>query len=177
MAVTGSGEGAGVPGGDAATGVRLRPGTAADLDPVNRIIERAVMTWDLPERVKRLSLPVYRYDAADLDVLALVVAEDADGAIAGLAAWAPAAAQETPGGRPGLLLHGLYVDPDRQGHGVGGRLLAAAEGAASDQGLQGVLVKAQPGAEDFFVGRGFRELAVRDPARDYPHRFWKPLAP
>lgn len=35
----------------------LRPATADDLEAVNRVIENAVMTWDLPDRVKRLASP------------------------------------------------------------------------------------------------------------------------
>jgi hypothetical protein len=48
----------------------LRRASANDLDAVNRVIETAVMGWVLPERVKRLSLPGYRYAAHDLENLA-----------------------------------------------------------------------------------------------------------
>ena len=40
--------------------IRIRPVDETDLDALNRVIGAAVMTWALPERVKRLSLPVYR---------------------------------------------------------------------------------------------------------------------
>jgi GNAT superfamily N-acetyltransferase len=156
--------------------VGLRAGTRRDLDAVNAVVERAVMTWDLPERVKRLSMATYRYTEQDLEQLQLVLAESADDRVLGVAAWEGAEPKDTPAGCRGLLLHGIYVDPAVHRGGVGTRLLAAAEAAARAQARDGVLVKAQRGAEGFFVARGFRKLAVQDPARDYPHRLWKPVS-
>ena len=74
--------------------ISLRPATLDDLPAINRVIEAAVMTWDLPERVKRLSLPSYRYDAFDFDHLQMVVAEDATGQPVGLASWEAADPRE-----------------------------------------------------------------------------------
>jgi GNAT superfamily N-acetyltransferase len=157
----------------AMTAVMLRPATSADLDAVNAVIERAIMTWNLPERVKRLTLSSYRYNAHDLEHLHMVVAEDAGHAVLGVSAWEPASARDLPVGKTGLLLHGLYVDPDHQRQGVGSLLLAAAVRAASEQGFDGLLVKAQHAAENFFLARGLEALTVTDAERDYPHRFWK----
>jgi predicted N-acetyltransferase YhbS len=155
---------------------RLRAATPADRDAINAVIERAVMTWQLPERVKRLTLPSYRYQPHDLEHLQIVVAEDADRAVLGVAAWEPASPRDLPAGKTGLLLHGLYVDPDRQRGGVGSRLLDAAMSAAREQGFDGLLVKAQPAAADFFLSQGLQRLPVVNPERDYPHRFWKAAA-
>ena len=150
----------------------LRPATQADLSAVNSIIARAVHGWKLPDRVKRLVLPSYYYNELDMQHLHIEVADDGVAGIAGVAAWEAAAARDSPQGLRGLLLHGLYVDPDQQGQGVGKRLLNAAAVAAREQGCDGLLVKAQPDAEDFFRSRGLRQLAVLDEARDYPGRFW-----
>jgi GNAT superfamily N-acetyltransferase len=144
-----------------------------DLDEINAVIERAVRTWQLPERVKRLTLPSYRYSQHDLDHLHLVLAEDAGRAVLGVAAWEPADTGDAPAGRSALLLHGLYVDPDRQRRGTGSRLLDAALAAATDQGFDGLLVKARPEAEGFFLARGLERLPIAEPEREYPHRFWK----
>ena len=95
----------------------------------------------------------------------------------GVAAWEPADPADVPPGFRALLLHGLYVRAAQHRRGIGSRLLAAAERAAEQGGFDGLLVKAQPEAEGFFAARGLHRLAVLDPARDYPHRFWKPLPP
>jgi GNAT superfamily N-acetyltransferase len=153
--------------------VLLRPGTRADLAAVNRVIEAAVMGWDLPERVKRLSLPTYRYGAQDLDHLDLTVAVDGGGAVAAVAAAEPADAADAPVGCRALLVHGLYVRPDRQGTGVGRLLVRFLEGNAEETGWHGLLVKAHASAAGFFEAMGFEPLPVRDPGRDYPYRYWK----
>jgi GNAT superfamily N-acetyltransferase len=153
----------------------LRPADASDLGGVNAVIESAIGTWGLPARVKRLCLPVYRYSTHDLDFLDLVVAVAADIGIVGVAAWERADPGDAPVGRNGLLLHGIYVAPDQQRKGIGTHLFRAAETAALARGLDGVLVKAQPGAADFFVDLGLERLPVEDHRRDYPHRFWMPL--
>jgi N-acetylglutamate synthase-like GNAT family acetyltransferase len=157
------------------TAFHLRQAHADDLPAINGIVERAIATWQLPERVKRLSLPSYRYHAHDLVHLHLVVAEDADSALVGAAAWEPAHPRDLPAGQRGLLLHGLYVDPACQHRGVGSQLLDGTAAVARAQGFDGVLVKAQADANGFFEARGLQKLPVEDAARHYPHRFWLPV--
>lgn len=123
--------------------------------------------------VKRLSMPLYRYSEHDLDFLDLVIAEAEGIGIVGVAAWEQAAPGDTPAGHSALLLHGIYVAPDQQRKGVGTQLFEAAEKTASSRGFDGVLVKAQSGAEDFFFALGLERVPVEDHHRDYPHRFWK----
>ena len=60
--------------------------------------------------------------------------------------------------------------------GIGRRLLVAAVEAAREQGYNGLLVKARPEAEGFFIARGLRPLPVTDAERNYPHRFWMDVA-
>ena len=153
----------------------LRPGSQFDLLAVNGLIESAIHTWELPARVKRLCVPLYRYSEHDLDFLDLVVAEAERIGIVGVAAWEQADPGDAPAGHSALLLHGIYVAPDQHRKGVGTRLFEAAEMAASLCGFDGVLVKAQPGAGDFFLALGLERLPVEDCSRDYPHRFWKSL--
>lgn len=150
----------------------LRQATTADLGAVNAVIERAVKTWNLPDRVKRLALPTYLYTEHDLQHLHIVLAEDSAAGVIGVAAWEAAAARDCPKGLRGLLLHGLYVDPDQQRRGIGTRLLSAASNAALKNGYDGLLVKAQADAESFFRSQGLQQLAIEDASRDYPHRFW-----
>ncbi|HWS76690.1 MAG TPA: hypothetical protein VN324_16255, partial [Quisquiliibacterium sp.] len=55
-------------------------------------------------------------------------------------------------------------------------LLQAAAELAVRQGYDGLFVKAQADAVDFFQAHGLARLPVVDPQRDYPHRFWLDLA-
>jgi hypothetical protein len=82
--------------------LELRTAMGVDLDPVNAVIERAVMTWKLPERVKGLAMSSYRYTGYDLKCLHLVVAVDSAFGVVGAAAWEPAAVHECPQGRRGM---------------------------------------------------------------------------
>ena len=154
---------------------RLGPG---DLEQANAVVEAVLMTWDLPARVKRLSLQSYRYHAHDLDHLTLIGAENTAGRIVAVAAREPAKPADSPKGSKALLLHGLYVAPELHRSGVGSRLLDTAVQAARTSGFDGLLVKANRDAQGFFLARGLRPLPVESPDRDYPYRFWMdiPLA-
>jgi len=153
--------------------VALRPARAADLPAVNAVIEAAVATWDLPERVKRLALPSYRYAAHDLDHLTVWVATDPDGRIVGVAAWEPAPPADCPRA-PCLLLHGLYVHPAAQGRGIGRALLERAVAAARGGPFAGLLVRAQPEAAGFFARQGLTRLPADATGPRYAHRYWLP---
>jgi len=148
----------------------------ADLGTVNSVIERAVMTWKLPERVKRLAMPSFCYAGYDVKYLHIVVAEDSAIGIVGVAAWEPAAVHDCPQGCHGLQLHGIYVEPNQQKRGVGARLLSAAGTAARREGYDGLLVKVQADAEGFFGKQGLQKVPLLHPDRDYPRRFWLDLA-
>ena len=150
----------------------LHPANLSDLPQINQVIALAVMQWDLPERVKRLSLPSYQYHEQDLRHLQITLAEYQTGHPIGIAAWEEADQADLPAGKRGLLLHGIYVHPAYQHRGIGSRLLDAARLAASETGLDGVLVKAQAEARGFFLACGMESLAVVDTARDYPYRYW-----
>lgn len=153
--------------------VQLREVRVADLEAVNLLIRRAIDTWDLPDRVKRVSAPLYQYDELDLNFQQLMLAQGDDGAIVGVAAWEPADLLDTPAQEPAMLLHGIYVTPGLHRQGIGARLLKAAEEAVRADSFDALLVKVQAGAELFFVACGFSKLPVTDPRRDYPHRYWK----
>ena len=153
----------------------IRAGGAKDLPGVNGIIEAAIGTWNLPERVKRLALPLYRYTDVDLTHLELSLLEGPGGLMA-VAAWESADARDVPGDGPAKLLHGLYVIPDAHRTGVGSRLLEDGIRSARASGSRGVLVRAQADAEGFFERLGFSRLPVRDESRDYAARFWLSLS-
>jgi len=155
--------------------VTIRPAEKTDLDTINRVIESAVMGWQLPERVKRLSLPSYRYDTLDFEHLEMVVAEDDKQQIIGIASWQQADSKDTPANQSALLLHGIYVEPALQHQGIGQQLFHSAEEAARDHEYQGLLVKAQQDASAFFIAQGMHRLQTEDPSRQYANRFWKDI--
>ncbi|KPJ92959.1 MAG: hypothetical protein AMJ55_08965 [Gammaproteobacteria bacterium SG8_15] len=157
-----------------ATKIALRKANTTDLAAINEIIDAAIMTWDLPERVKRLSLPSYHYTQHDLETLELIVAEKgAQQKIVGVAAWEPANTKDVPQGQRALFLHGIYVAPEQFHQGIGNQLLQAAELTALDRGFAGLLVKAQADAAGFFLAQGMQPLGIENEKRDYPHRYWK----
>ena len=158
-------------------GFELRLATLVDLPALNQVIEAAVMSWQLPERVKRLSLASYRYDETDLQHLEIWVAEDSALGIVGVAGWEAADPLDLPKDWQGVLLHGLYVMPEQHGRGWGRRLLALAESTVAQGGYDGVLVKAQAEAVGFFERQGYEYLPVEDGARHYAQRMWKRVSP
>jgi predicted N-acetyltransferase YhbS len=153
--------------------IHIRPATKADLDPVNQLIKDAVMTWNLPERVKRLSISSYYYSDLDLKHLEIRVAEDDNQHIVGVIAWEEADSKDTPAGKSALLLHGIYVDPKSQQQGIGRQLFRAAEQNSQQHKYDGLLVKAQEDANAFFLSQGMTLLPVEDTSRHYANRFWK----
>ena len=76
----------------------------------------------------------------------------------------------------GLLLHGIYVQPDQQRRGIGSRLFNEVVNTARSLQLDGVLVKAQNDAVKFFIAQGMQKLEVENLQRDYENRYWKPLS-
>jgi GNAT superfamily N-acetyltransferase len=155
--------------------VLLRPAQPAELDAINAVVERAVMSWSVPERVKRLALPSYRYSRHDLEVFAFIVAGIPRLGAVGIAALEPADRRDIPRGVTGIYLHGLYVDPELHRRGIGTRLFAAALDHARKQGADGLLVKAQRQAEAFFRLRKMQPLERDEDAPSYPRRYWLPI--
>jgi N-acetylglutamate synthase-like GNAT family acetyltransferase len=155
--------------------IKLRGADPSDLHSINSLIAAAIGTWRLADRVKRISLPLYRYHAHDLQDMQIVVAHCGDGEILGSAALEQAYTSNMFDGLPTSLLHGIYVAPNLHRNGVGSRLLEKIETLARYQGIEALLVKARPEAISFFSARGFGKLSTRDDREEYPHQFYKLL--
>jgi len=153
----------------------IRPVRKTDLDSVNAVITSCVMDWDLPERVKRLSISSYYYHSHDLNHLNILLAETLGAEVVGIATWETAVASDLPKDKSGMLLHGLYVASQHQHHGIGSRLVNSALDAVRTQEMDGLLVKAQADAVGFFQSQGFINLPSENPESDYPHRWWRPV--
>lgn len=61
---------------------RIRVAGRADLPAINSIIDLAVTSWDTTARIKRLALPIYQYQRADLEYMWLLAAEGGNGVLA-----------------------------------------------------------------------------------------------
>jgi len=151
----------------------FRPAREWDHLLINHVIEQAVMGWDLPERVKQLSVSSYYYHEHDFEHFRIIVAE-VNKEIVGVIAWeqSPISIQDS---KQALVLHGIFVNPLYHGRSIGQKLFQFAVEAARKAGCDGLLVRAQKDAEGFFYKMGMKKLDVVDDRRDYAHRFWKPL--
>lgn len=139
------------------------------LDAANALVLDAIGTWPIAAAMRARIAPSYCYDAMDLEHMRLFATGRP---FEGLIALEAAEAADAPES-PALLLHGIYVLPGAQRSGLGRELVAAALAMAREEGARGLLVKAQRGANGFFEALGFERLPVRDPLRDYPHRWWQ----
>lgn len=144
-----------------------RLATASDLDGINKLINSAVMNWPMPTRLKRKAALVLQYDAVDLDHYTLFVCVRRK-EILGVAAIG---LEHSPGQG---LLHGLFVLPIIQGHGIGKQLMQMAFDWAAENNLVSVLIKAQGVAAPYFHRLGLEPIEGLGP-NDYPHQFEKTL--
>lgn len=93
---------------------------------------------------------VMRGSLADPE-LVVIVAEDGDGLV-GFASVAPA--------RDPAWLEDLWVEPGRQGGGLGTALLYAAVNLARGAGATALEWESDPNAEPFYLARGARRTAL-----------------
>jgi N-acetylglutamate synthase-like GNAT family acetyltransferase len=156
------------------TAINIRPANADDLDAINQVISRTVMTWNLPERVKRLSLPSYQYDKLDLQHFQILLA-CIDDRLAGVIALDHEQRDQQLEFKS-ILIHGLFVDPELQHKGIGTRLFQEAEHVAQQLSIHDLLVKAHKDATGFFSAMGMTKLAVTDEVRNYADRYRKRIS-
>ena len=149
-----------------ATQINTRAADKDDLDAINNVVTKAVMGWQLPERVKRLSLSSYLYDEIDLQHLQIMVAVIDDSIIGVLAL-------DNEYDDANLLIHGLFVAPEQQHKGIGACLFQQAEMLAQQQHCTGLLVRSHKNATGFFIAMGMSSIAITDHQRDYQLRYWK----
>ena len=144
-----------------------RPARLSDLEGINKLIESAVMNWPMPTRLKRRAALVLQYDAVDLDHFSLFVC----GRGAEILGVAALDLHHSPGQG---LLHGLFVLPIIQGHGIGKQLMQMAFDWAAENHLESVLIKAEGVSASYFHRLGLKPIDRLGPD-DYPHQFEKIL--
>ena len=150
--------------------ISIRPATLADLPSINTIIESAVMGWDIPERVKRLSLSSLSYSADDFNYYQIMILEH-DHVPTGVLTLD----HDTYRQDKTSLIHGIYVAAGKQKKGIGNRLLAEAEMLARQQQSCNIMVKAQKDAAGFFEACGMQKLAIENEQQDFSSRYIKAI--
>lgn len=142
----------------------------SDLDTVNAVVTQAMLSWDLPARVRRLALPSLIYSSLDLEHMHIAIVDEIDGSGVGIAAWEEADQHDAPNGARAVLLHGLYVLPARQRQGTGTSLLERVEDWAVECDFDAIVLRAWRESELFFRARGFSSLNNEMAAQRYPVR-------
>jgi len=145
--------------------IHYRAATTHDIPAINRVVEQAVMTWPLAERIKKLSLNVLTYDYTDFAYYCCYVAVSKEKIVA-CVIWDPEQKE--------MLCHGLYVAPAYQSVGVGKSLLNYFYQAAKHGGSSAVLVKAERVSCDYFIKLGYQAVPVTS-VNDYPYLYRKEL--
>jgi len=153
--------------------IHIKAAKLSDLDDINRVIEAAVMGWDLPERVKRLSLSSYHYSECDFNNLEIMVAIDRYLKVVGVVALEQTGINTRLTDFPPLTIHGFYVHPDYQSRGIGKILFNAVEKAARQLQYKGLIVKAHTSATRFFISQGMKSLEIENTQKDYPNQLIK----
>lgn len=149
---------------------RIEPVLMSDLTAASAVIERAVMNWPLPEKLRRASIAVLRYGGVDLDHFEIFACRSKTSTIGVLALDFY---RGGPDGRQrDVLLHGLYIDPLFQHQGLGKKLVAFAERLAGLRFRDEMTIKAERVSCAFFERCGYRH---RPPGTDtdYPYCFSK----
>lgn len=150
--------------------IKIAPAQLQDLADINQIIESAVMQWDLPERVKRLSLPSMTYTETDFAYYQMIKAV-CQNSICGVLAMD----HDTYRSEHASLIHGIFVGPDKQKQGVGSRLIQEAERLSQLAGSKHITVRAQKDAQGFFLSNGMNKLDIQNVQSDYATRYTKAL--
>ena len=152
--------------------ITIHPATTVDLPRINFVIKSAIMNWPVPNRLRRLSVPIMQYRKEDMATLSVLVAR-LNGEILGIAAWDSEPTHRLPNGQGGLF-HGLFVLPLVQYQGIGTRLMDAVFDEARKIQITGLLIKAQRVSRHYFEHQNLTPLAATKD--EYPWQYWKQLA-
>ena len=152
--------------------ITIHPATTDDLPSINFVIKSAIMNWPLPDRLRKITVPVLQYREDDMAALSVLVAK-LNGEILGIAAWDSEPTHPLPNGLGGLF-HGLFVLPLVQYQGIGTSLMNAVFDEARKIRATGLLIKAQRVSRHYFERHNLPPLAATDD--EYPWQYWKRLA-
>lgn len=130
---------------------------------INWVVEQAIRSWKVADRVRRLALPSLRYSESDLRDMTFVLLDDDKGEAVATAAWEKSETSGSANESRNVLLHGLYVLPRWQRRGLGSSLLEFVVLWAAINGIDSVNVRAWREAQPFFRRHGFQPLNTQQP--------------
>jgi GNAT superfamily N-acetyltransferase len=132
-------------------GITIRPARAGEGPVLSALCLRSKAHWGYDEAFLRQSEASLTIDAELIATGLVLVAEDADGRIAGMASLAPLA--------DGVfdLLH-MFVDPEAIGRGAGAVLFRAIAALARTRGAKRLSILADPNAAAFYTRMGARRI-------------------
>jgi len=148
------------------TSLMTQKANQADLQRINAIVVAAIDTWQLAPRLARLVSITHQYEEADFLTMDFYFLCKPDHSVVGILALEP---QQTDAI---VLLHGLYVMPEHQNQGFGRQAIEIAKQWVQQANYSGLLVKAHASAKNFFAQQALQQLPIKDPERDYPHRYY-----
>ena len=151
----------------------IRPAGASDLVEINHIITSALRAWDLPDRLKRLALPLLHYDTVDLEDYKTLLFLKAGVAVA-VAVLDTNTHYPGPTGTRCALLHGIYVRSTSHRQGIGNALQAAMQTQAWNLGYNGLILKSLPVSSGYFIRQGFETFSGKYPGsgKTWDTRHW-----
>jgi len=155
--------------------ISVHEATASDLHTVNGIITESIVSWGLPDRVRRLATPSLTYNESDLKHMSVIFLINADGSGIAMAAWEEASGLDVPENTKEFLIHGLYVVPACQQRGLGTRLIELVANRISHRKSGGMTVRAWRDSVAFFLSRGFAPIKPDSSTDTYPQRLWRSL--
>ncbi|MEC8126158.1 MAG: GNAT family N-acetyltransferase [Pseudomonadota bacterium] len=143
--------------------------TRERLQAINTVLTSSITTWNLVDRLRRLSSDTYHYRESNLiddQVYGLRAQNKTPPAILAL----NDNALELPRDLSSLQIHCLCVHADYQRQGLRQHLIENALKLAQMRHLNAVLVKSHESTVSYFEKQGFRLTPVIDEVCDFPYR-------
>jgi GNAT superfamily N-acetyltransferase len=128
--------------------MRVRAAQACEAEALSALCRRSKAHWGYDAAFLRMSEDALTISRAMIESGDVLVAEDMDGALAGVASIAPL---DTPGEFD--LVH-FFVEPASFGAGAGRTLFAAAVELAKSRGARCLMILSDPNAEAFYARMG-----------------------
>jgi N-acetylglutamate synthase-like GNAT family acetyltransferase len=132
----------------------MRKACVEDLNSINRVIELCLSNRPVSDRIKKLTLPSLLIEPTDLEYMAIWVVGEPVTGVLGL--------QEID---EGMLLHSMYVNPNKSNQGVGSELFRHAHQLTVQNNKDRLIVKAFSESIGFFEKIGFTSSDILN----YPH--------